>query len=259
MPHFAFRRRPATALFVAVRALALAVAGLVAASGPAAAQGTAADAPLGGLTAQSVRGEPLRAVVGLPGRDAPTVRIASPDTYARFGLARDPSIGRATLRTVVEADGKRFLRIDTDAVVDAPELVLLLEADGGTRLAYRVRFDSPEPADRVNVRGIEPIARSGAPVAANADGEPAVAFGTRSAAVDTRATRPAGPAVDGAQRADADTPPAMPIVPLARPEALDAAEGDTLETLARALRPPGATEAQSAFALWRANPRVFVG
>ncbi|MCZ8106671.1 MAG: hypothetical protein O9972_53460, partial [Burkholderiales bacterium] len=129
--------------------------------------------PFGPLTAQSLRGEPLRAVVELPGADAPSVRLAVAAGYARFGLVRDPALDRLTLRAVIEPDGKRFLRIETDTPVDTAELVLLLETPDGLRRAYRLRLDSPEPADRVNVRGVEPIARLGGPAPAPAAAAPA--------------------------------------------------------------------------------------
>ncbi|MFO0234785.1 MAG: hypothetical protein ACK51M_17385 [Burkholderiales bacterium] len=233
--------------------------------------------PFGPLTAQSLRGEPLRAVVELPGADAPSVRLAVAAGYARFGLVRDPALDRLTLRAVIEPDGKRFLRIETDTPVDTAELVLLLETPDGLRRAYRLRLDSPEPADRVNVRGVEPLARLGGPAPAPAAAAPAATtVATRSAAasapggasrartdasVGTVGASPAASATPAADApvADRDTAPAVPIAPPGRPDAIEVVEGSTLDALAQGLRPPGATLEQSALALWRANPRGFAG
>jgi hypothetical protein len=231
--------------------------------------------PFGPLTAQSLRGEPLRAVVELPGANAPAMRLAAAAGYARFGLVRDPALDRVTLRAVIEPDGKRFLQIETDTPVDTAELVLLLETQDGLRRAYRLRLDSPEPADRVNVRGVEPMARLGGPAPAaaapaadtvatrsTAAGDPAGASRARTDA--SGGTVGASPAASATLAGDApvpdrDTAPAVPIAPPARPDTVEVVEGSTLDALARGLRPPGATVEQSAIALWRANPRGFAG
>jgi hypothetical protein len=231
----------------------------------------AAASPLGALTAQSVRGEPLRALLAL-GASAPReasggVRIASPGAYERFGFVRDPALAAARLRAVSEPDGKRFLWIETDAPIASAELVLLLEADGGWRL-YRLDLGSDEPADRVNVRGLEPVAR-------RASAEPATArlgapAGAQRPGAGVRALPPGPDAAaepvrtvldgttPGKAASDAAEPP-PPIAPQARPDAVTAPEGGDLDTLARALRPPGATLEQSAAALLRANGAGFVG
>jgi hypothetical protein len=246
-------------------------------------------AALGTLTAQSVRNEPLRSVVALPRATGttpqPSVRLASPTAYERLGFVRDPALAAATVRVVTEADGQRYARIDSDTPVAAAELVLLLESDGGVRRLYRLNLGSPEPADRVAVRGSEPLARGAAPqttvegssvpysaganvrdaerpAARTAPGRDALATSPAApAAASASAPSPAAPGMaDGADRSAAAAPPlATPIAPQARPNAITVAEGADLDTLAQALRPPGATLEQSAAALWRANRAAFVG
>jgi hypothetical protein len=241
-------------------------------------------AALGTLTAQSVRNEPLRSVVALPRATGtttpPSVRLASPTAYERLGFVRDPALAAATVRVVTEADGQRYARIDSDTPVAAAELVLLLESDDGVRRLYRLNLGSPEPADRVAVRGSEPLARGAAPqttvegssvpysaganvrdaeppAARTAPGRDALAASPAAAAGSPQA---ATATADGANRsATAATPLATPIAPQARPNAITVAEGTDLDTLAQALRPPGATLEQSAAALWRANRAAFVG
>lgn len=241
-------------------------------------------ATLGTLTAQSVRNEPLRSVVALPRATGtttpPSVRLASPTAYERLGFVRDPALAAATVRVVTEADGQRYARIDSDTPVAAAELVLLLESDDGVRRLYRLNLGSPEPADRVAVRGSEPLARGAAPqttvegssvpysagtnvrdaeppAARTAPGRDALAASPAAAAGSPQA---ATATADGANRsATAATPLATPIAPQARPNAITVAEGTDLDTLAQALRPPGATLEQSAAALWRANRTAFVG
>jgi hypothetical protein len=251
-----------------LRAAALAAVLVLAAGGLGA-------SPLGALTAQSVRGEPLRAVVAL-GEDAtrdPTggVRLAPTAAYERLGFVRDPALATASLRATAEPDGRRFLRIDTEMPVAAAELVLLLEG-GGTQRLYRLRLGSDEPADRVNVRGVEPLARiaSAVPAAAAREG---AGPPPRTAGTGVRGPGPgpgpgAGPDGQRGGEASTDTVPAgattadaapAPIGPQGRPDAITVAEGADLDGLARTLRPPGATVEQSAAALLRANRAVFVG
>jgi hypothetical protein len=244
-------------------------------------------AALGTLTAQSVRNEPLRSVVVLPRATGtappPSVRLASTTAYELLGFVRDPALATATVRVVTEPDGQRFARIDSDTPVAAAELVLLLESDGGVRRLYRLNLGSSEPADRVAVRGSEPLARGAAaqktvegssvPYSAGAnvrDAEPLAALAAVStaapstAAPATAAPAPASPAspaaAAGADRSDTTTTAlGTPIAPQARPNAITVAEGADLDALAQALRPPGATLEQSAAALWRANRAAFVG
>lgn len=252
-------------------------------------------AALGTLTAQSVRNEPLRLVVALPRATGtaspPSVRLASTTAYERLGFVRDPALATATVRVVTEPDGQRFARIDSDTPVAAAELVLLLESDGGVRRLYRLNLGSSEPADRVAVRGSEPLARgvaaqrtvegSSVPYSAGANvrdvephsartapGRGALAASSADPATATSAAAPS-PAVpaaavpaaaDSADRsATTATALATPIAPQARPNAITVAEGADLDALAQALRPPGATLEQSAAALWRANRAAFVG
>jgi hypothetical protein len=248
-------------------------------------------AALGTLTAQSVRNEPLRSVVALPRAtdtaSPPSVRLASTTAYERLGFVRDPALATATVRVVTEPDGQRFARIDSDTPVAAAELVLLLESDGGVRRLYRLNLGSSEPADRVAVRGSEPLARGATaqrtvegssvpysavanvrdaeppPTARTAPGRGALAASSAdptaaTSAAATSLTIPA--AADGADRAATTaTALATPIAPQARPNAITVAEGADLDALAQALRPPGATLEQSAAALWRANRAAFVG
>jgi pilus assembly protein FimV len=242
------------------RRLALACA--VAASLTALA-GAAVAVSLGPLTAQSIRDEPLRAVVALDdvrGDAAPAVRIASSTTYRRLGFARDPALDGAELRVVTEPDGKRFVRVSTNTPVAAAELVLVLEADGAPERVYRVPLGSNEPADRVNVRGLDLVVRP----TVTAD-RPV----TDRPVTDTPRARATGvrdePAPVVARGVDAPAQPGAPgqanapLAPTARPSTVVPADGVELDALARALRPPGATLEQAAIALWRANRAAFVG
>jgi hypothetical protein len=243
----------------------------------------AAASTLGTLTAQSVRNEPLRAVLVLPrgaGGDAlPSVRLASPAAYERLGFVRNPALAGATVRVVTEPDGQRFARVETDTPIGSAELVLLFESDGGVRRLYRLNLGSAEPADRVNVRGSEPLVRGAVaprtvegvslPISAGANvreaaGQPAAlasAAGTaaRQDGASTTARQDAAPSAGEAGPARAAETLPTPIAPQARPDAITVAEGADLDALARALRPPGATVEQSAAALWRANRAAFVG
>jgi hypothetical protein len=250
----------------------------------------AAAATLGTLTAQSVRNEPLRAVVVLPratvGDTPPSVRLALPAAYERLGFVRDPALATATVLVVTEPDGQRFARVDSDTPVTGAELVLLLETDGGIRRLYRLNLGSSEPADRINVRGSEPLVRGAVaqrtgqdislPISAGANVREADPSGAWAAAGSNDPLTGAGASsvrsqpvtASGEDSAVATIDPGTaqtvhtlptPIAPQARPDAITVAEGADLDTLARALRPPGATIEQSAAALWRANRAAFTG
>jgi hypothetical protein len=263
------RPPPSTRSSVLARARPLLLASLLAAA-------PVSGAALGTLTAQSVRNEPLRSVVALPRATGtatpPSVRLASPTAYERLGFVRDPALAAATVRVVTEADGQRYARIDSDMPVAAAELVLLLESEDGVRRLYRLNLGSPEPADRVAVRGSEPLARGAAPQTTVEGSSVPYSTGTNvrdteppaartAPSRDALAASPAAPAAaDGAVPSATAVPPlATPIAPQARPNAITVAEGTDLDTLAQALRPPGATLEQSAAALWRANRTAFIG
>jgi pilus assembly protein FimV len=284
---------------------------MIAASIAASIAGASAAATLGPLTAQSVRDEPLRAVVRIDESVAaslPALRIAPPALYERLGYPRDPALAGAAVTVSAEPDGTSFARVSTADPVTADEIVLLIEIEGTShRRVYRLRLGSAEPAHRVNVRGTEPVARpagsagggvpqerSGSPGAAGtgvrqtgdvsattgsrqdpAGGESArgsaaiggeaasggeVAFGGTVAGRGEDAeggARGRAGASDGAMAAGVG--PAAPIVPQGRPDALEVPPGADLVSIARALRPPGATVEQSAVALLRANRAVLAG
>jgi hypothetical protein len=258
---------------------AAALAGLLGIAPP-----TVAGAPVPGpLTAQSIRGEPLRAVIAL-GHDRdgppPSLRIAPGSTYARIGHPRDPALDDVRLAVASQPDGQRFLELAGLRPVDADEIVLVLEStDGSLRRLYRLPLGTREPADRVNVR---PVAVSDRPSAPGAPGAPAVTAAT--GAGSTMAHLPDGPSGVGVRRlapipggrtgsaptaAPAPTPsptastlsaspaPTRPDPaanpPARRPAVITILEEVDLETLAAEFRPVDATLEQAAIAFWRLN------
>lgn len=238
---------------------------------------SARDPAPGPLTAQSIRGEPLRAVIALGSeRDGPppALRISPAATYARIGQARDPTLEGVRLDLATQPDGQRFLALSGVRPVEADELVLVLETtDGSLRRLYRLRLGSREPADRVNVRPVEPIDRIAAPGATVAGtaatrtpegvgvrGAPTASRGSVSSAAaaptaastSLRPTVPLAPASPA--RVDDPPRPAAPSSPRpVRPAVITILEEVDLETLAAEFRPADATLEQAAIAFWRLN------
>lgn len=225
------------------RALA---AALLAALPGLAVPATGGGATPGALTAQSIRGEPLRAVIALgTERDgpAPALRVAPRTTYARLGHERDAALDHAALRVAPQPDGLRFLEVSTAGPIDADELVLVIEStDGSLRRLYRVRLGTREPADRVNVRGLDVPDRTAAPTGAASDSP----------------SRVSGVGVRGVATASAPSPAQVVAAPR-RPPAITILEDVDLETLADEFRPADASLEQAAIAFWRLNRRGLPG
>lgn len=227
---------------------------------------------LGRLSVQSNLGETLRAeidITSLTPEEAANlkVHVASPDAYRAAGVDYNvvlPSTQAALLR---RADGRPFLRLTSDKVVQEPFVDVILElswASGRLVREYTLLFDPPPqrvanaaqtPAPTVVT---EPVFSTPAPMAAAISPAPpapaapmAPALGAREAAAPQkpvakeRVVKPAAEAAIPAAASASDT--------------YVVRSGDTLTGIASRKRSAGVSLDQMLVALYRGNPQAFVG
>jgi len=230
---------------------------------------------LGRLSVQSNLGETLRAeidITSLTPEEAANlkVHVASPDAYRAAGVDYNvvlPSTQAALLR---RADGRPYLRLTSDKVVQEPFVDVILElswASGRLVREYTLLFDPP--SERASNGAQTPAP---APVTAPVFSTPA------PMAPATPAAPPAPPApATSVVPASASREVAAPQKPVtkervAKPaaEAASAASasasdtyvvrsGDTLTGIASRKRSSGVSLDQMLVALYRGNPQAFVG
>ena len=230
---------------------------------------------LGRLSVQSNLGETLRAeidITSLTPEEAANlkVHVASPDAYRAAGVDYNvvlPSTHAALLR---RADGRPFLRLTSDKVVQEPFVDVILElswASGRLVREYTLLFDPP--SERV-ANG----AQTPAPAVVTAP-----VFSTPAPmATATPATPPAPPApaapmapapvareVAAPQKPVAKERVVKPAAEAASPASASASDtyvvrsGDTLTGIASRKRSAGVSLDQMLVALYRGNPQAFVG
>jgi pilus assembly protein FimV len=110
---------------------AIAAAALALASTGAAALG------LGRMAVQSALGEALRAeidITNLSAEEASSlrVRVASPEAYRAAGIDYNPALPSAQVTVARRADGRPYLRIVSDRVVQEPFVDVILELTWST-------------------------------------------------------------------------------------------------------------------------------
>lgn len=226
---------------------------------------------LGKLAVQSSLGETLRAeidVTSLTPEEAGNlkVRIAPPESYRSLGVDYNSVLPSTQATLLKRADGRPFLRLTSDRVVQEPFVDVILELSWATgRLVreYTLLFDPPAPQ-----------AIGAAAAAAAAVPAPAVVTApvfSAPAPVATAAARPARPSVPPAAP-PAAPPPAAERMAKAPPETLAPASpaaangdsyrvraGDTLTRIAQRTRHQGVSLDQTLVSLYRGNPQAFIG
>ena len=196
----------------------------------------AAALEMGQIQVKSALGQPLLAEIPLT-PDSPaelrniSARLASPDDFARAGLSGvRPDIPLQF--SIVDAGGRKVIRITSAVAVNDPYLDLLVELDSAAGRSLRefpVLLDPPGTAPMANVSA----PRTGA---ARRASRPAVAGSAAGTPVPARAGSSAVAA--GGQ-----------IGPVAR--------GQTLSGIARQVAPAGVDPGQMMLALKQANPDAF--
>ena len=207
---------------------------------------------LGRLAVQSALGETLRAeidVTSLTPEEAANlrVRVAPPDSYKAAGIDYNAVLPGTQVTLQRRADGRPYLRLNSDRVVQEPFVDVILEinwSSGRLVREYTMLFDPPT------------IARAPAPPPAAPAAAPSIAAAVPPpAAPMPRAARPAAtPAAE----------PRQPVTAAASPAPTGADEyrvkqGDTLSRIAGRTQRGGVSLDQMLVSLFRANPSAFVG
>jgi pilus assembly protein FimV len=242
---------------------------------------------LGQIQVISQRDQPLLAEIPIISNDPSELeslqaRLASPETFARIGLAPPQGIvSGLQFAVALSADGRPVIRVTSAAPVQQPLLTFLLEVNWGQgRLVreYSALIDTPQTAaapvqppieEAATVAGAIETPTSGTIVRAP-EPLPPEPLAPRPEATPSEATPPAKPAF-------AETPTAIPLNP--QPEASASASvapaaplplpstdgqthtvrpGETLGGIAGGLR-RGYSLDQTIVALLRANPDAFIG
>ena len=226
---------------------------------------------LGRLTVQSALGETLRAeidVTSLSPEEAGSLRarVAGPDAYQRAGIDYNPVLPATQAVLQRRSDGRPFLRLTSDRVVQEPFVDVILEmswSSGRLVREYTLLFDPPTMA-----RAPAPVAPQTAPVIAPAAPAPAPvaaapAMPAPAPAPAPRAAAAATPAPAPAPRPAASPAPAPARSAASRPA--DAAgdeyrvrSGDSLSKIASRTQRAGVSLDQMLVALFRGNAHAFI-
>lgn len=217
---------------------------------------------LGRMAVQSALGENLRAeidITSLTPEEASSlrVRVAPAEAYRAAGVDYNAVLQGTQVSVARRADGRPYLRLSSDRVVQEPfvdvilevtwssgrlvrEYTLLLDPPGSTRMATA---PAPAPvAPAISPAPAAPAPRAAPPVAAAPAPTPAPA----PAPAPRAATPTPSPATTPAVRA-AGTPDEYRV-----------RQGDTLSRVAQRTQREGVSLDQMLVALFRANPQAFI-
>lgn len=218
---------------------------------------------LGRLAVQSALGETLRAeidVTSLTPEEAGNlkVRIAPPESYRSLGIDYNSVLPTTQATLLKRADGRPFLRLTSDRVVQEPFVDVILELSWSTgRLVreYTLLFDPP--ATQAAAPAPAPSVVT-APVFAAPPAPPALAA--------TRPQRPAPAPAAPAPAPAADRVAKAPPAPAPAAAAIGASgstyvvqPGDTLSRIASRTRHSSVSLDQTLVSLYRSNPQAFIG
>ena len=206
---------------------------------------------LGRLAVQSSLGENLRAeidVTSITPEEASSlrVRVAPPEAYRAAGVDYGAALPGTVVTLATRADGRPYLRVSNDRVVQEPFVDVILEltwASGRLVREYTMLLDPPSTRSAATPSPV-PVAPviSAAPLTA-----PAPEQAPRAASL-APAPRPA--TTPGPSR------PAAPTVVSGDEYRVRA--GDTLSRIAARTQRDGASLDQMLVALWRSNSQAFI-
>ena len=216
---------------------------------------------LGRITVLSALGEPLRAEIDIPQitpEEAASLRagISAPAAFRAAGVEYNAALSGAQVTLQQRPDGRSFLRLTGDRVVNEPFVDLILEtvwSSGRVVRDYTLLFDPPgtrQPAPAAPVAAQIPAARSPAPSPA-------------AAPARSPQTSPA-PVAAAPRAAPGQKPPAVRPSPAPQAAAADGKQvkvqaGDTAGKIAASYKPNEISLDQMLVALLRANPDAFIG
>ncbi len=240
------KRWPEASFNTALTAVAAALIGL--------APPTAQALSLGPIVVQSALGEPLRAeidVLEINAEEAASLRttVASPEAFRAAGLDYNAAIANLRVTLQRRANGRSFIRLQSDRPVNDPFVDMILEANwssGRIVRDYTMLFDPP------NLRAAPAaVAQATAPAVQEAVATPAAPAARAPAAVAPRAApAPRAPAAVAAAKTDKPATAGEGQV-VVKP-------GDTASKIALASKPASVSLDQMLVALLRANPDAFI-
>ncbi|MDQ3060944.1 MAG: fimbrial protein FimV [Pseudomonadota bacterium] len=216
---------------------------------------------LGRITVQSALGEPLRGeieITDINPEEASSLKvgIASAETFRAAGLDYPSAASGLEVRLQRRADGRPYLRLNSNRAITEPFVDLILEANwssGRITRDYTMLFDPPNlrPASTVAVAPTAPVLPR--PTA------PAPAVSSREMAPTPEETA-ATPLTRTAPVAKAAVPPPAPVqkTQVARTQVI-VKRGDTATRIAAQNRPADVSLDQMLVALLRSNPGAFIG
>ncbi|MCW7538283.1 LysM peptidoglycan-binding domain-containing protein [Aquabacterium sp. A7-Y] len=230
------------------------------------AAGSASALGLGRLNVQSALGESLRAEIDItsmtPEEEAQfRARVAAPDAYRAAGVDYNGVLPGTQVSLQRRPDGRPYLRIVSDRVVQEPFVDMILEmswASGRLVREYTLLLDPPQSR--------QAAAPSAAPALSSDNGGATSANG-RSRAAGSGLEAPPAPA-PRAPRATAERrpePAPRPPQDTPRTAASGSSEdeytvrrGDTLSSIAGRVQRSGVSLDQMLVALYRHNPDAFI-
>jgi len=226
---------------------------------------------LGHLVVQSALGEELRAEIDVSSLTADEasnlrIRVATADAYRAAGVDYNAVLPSTKVVLQRRSDGRPYLRISSDHVVQEPFVDLILELNWNTgRLVREYTLLIDPPVLQAQTQPAAPatppvIAAAPAPVEPRAPAKIAEARPEATLAPTEKTTeaRPAAPKAPPATAAvteprKASTPPAEASATEYRVK-----PGDTLSRIAGQRQARGVSLDQMLVALYRANPQAFV-
>ncbi|KAF1015890.1 MAG: hypothetical protein GAK31_01373 [Stenotrophomonas maltophilia] len=208
---------------------------------------------LGDIRVLSQPGQPLLAEIPVISADPSElqnlrVSLASPDTFARVGLAAPSGVvGELQFELTRNAQGRAVVRVTSHAPVQTASLSFLVEADWGQgRLVreYSALVDAPSSA--LAVAEPEIIAPAGAP-------------SNTIVRTPAPAAAPAAAAAPANAASAASAPRRAPAAAAAADGSLTVQRGQTLSALAAGVaREHQVSRDRAMIALLRANPEAFI-
>lgn len=216
----------------------------------------AAALSLGRITVQSALGEPLRAEIEVPdinAQEAASLKagVALPEAFRVAGLEYNPAMTglQATLQR--RPDGRAYIRLSTDRVINDPFVDMILEASwasGRIVRDYTLLFDPP------HLRQAATATPTPAQIPAQSSVSPSARTGPVAPALTAR--RPVEP-----PRRNARTPAPTTAAKISSAGSgeVTVKPGDTASKIATATKPANVSLDQMLVALLRANPTAFVG
>lgn len=232
---------------------------------------------LGQIVVLSALGEPLRAEVDIPQINAEEeaslrTTVAAPDAFRTAGLEYDPALVSLQVSLQKKTDGRPFLRIHSERVINTPFVDLILEArwaSGRIVSTYTMLFDPPNLRLQAVTPTVPQVSPMPAPVAAPAieapPPTPAAAEPVQTAPVSTPAavTGTAVPAPTPEPATSGQPSPGAAAQQSAKSassvQRVTIKSGDTATKIALAhLLPTGVSLDQMLVALLRANPDAVI-